>query len=131
MVRRITNGDHFWTGEPVVRVCVCIPTAARHLTAEANGVVGAMGRIFNVQSHQVSRRYGDELLLTVYTGEGKGHTNDEAAVWGMRWTASLWSKLQAEAEAERVKAEKKPKSMAQALDDMNSALADAGMGDAQ
>lgn len=104
-VPRITNGDHFWTGEPVVRVCVCIPTAARHLTAEANTVVGAMGRIFNVQSHQVSRRYGEEFYITVYTGQGKGHTNDIAAKWGCRWTKTVWTKLQEE--AERVKSEKK------------------------
>lgn len=127
-VPRTTNGDHFWTGEPVKRVCVCLPTAARHLTAEANGLVGAMTRIFDVPSHLVSRRYGDELVLTVYTGEGKGHTNDEAALWGMRWTASLWSKLQAE--AERVKAGKKG-GMKGAVDAMYAALDDAGMGGGQ
>lgn len=108
-VRRITNGDHQWTGEPVRRVCLCLPSNVRDQIAAIRTFKGILGRIFDTPSDLISLRFGTELLLTVYTGEGKGHTNDVAAMQGLKWTKSWWDRMQEEAE----KAEAKKKGGAQ------------------
>lgn len=99
-----TNAQHIWKGIPVRKVCICLPTSARQLKYESLSIAGIMCRIFEINSHQVTVRYGADLAVSVYTGvgEGQGRINDEAQLWALRWTASVWNKFLAEEEKAKV-----------------------------
>lgn len=99
-VPRHTNATHIWAGDPVRKVCICLPTSARKLPHESTAIAGVMCRIFEINPHPVTVHHGGELAVTVYTGQGEGHgrINDEAQLWALRWSASIWNKFLAEEE---------------------------------